>query len=109
MTAVALSLLTTGYHMIERFAERMDWLTLLGREDSIPVFASNPSLNLVLRILQFRIMTITAPQRANAICEIINREFASTDSKWVKESRAMWLGTALIYFEAVVPPRTLLR
>lgn len=109
VTAVAVSLLTAGFDAIERFAERMDWLTLLGRQDGSPVFASNPSLNFVLRMLQFRIMSITAPQRANAICEIIDREFASSDSKWVKESRAMWLSTALIYFEAVVPPRTLLR
>lgn len=109
VTAVTVSLLTAGFDAFETFAERMDWVTLMGREDGSRVFASNPSLNFFLRLLQFRIMAIIGPLRANAICEIIDREFASTDAKWAKEFRAIWLSTALIYFQAAVPPRTLLR
>lgn len=109
VTAITVSLLTQGFDKIEQFADRLDWLTLFGRKEGSTVFADNAALNFILRLLQFRIISITAPKRANAICEIIDREFAAADSKWVKESRAMWLSTALIYFQAEVPPRTRLR
>lgn len=109
VTAVAISLLTQGFDKIEQFAERMDWLTLIGRKEGSMVFAANPALNFILRLIQFRIMSVTTPKRASEICEIVDREFAASNSKWVKESRAMWLSTALVYFEASVPPRTLLR
>lgn len=109
VSAIVVSLLTQGFDKLEQFADRLDWLTLFGRKEGGAVFAGNAALNFILRLLQFRIMSITAPQRANEICEIIDRESATTDSKWVKESRAMWLSTALIYFQAKVPPRTRLR
>lgn len=109
VTAVAVSLVTTGAEQIERFAERMDWLTLMGRKGGQPLFEGNPSVNIILRLLQFRIMTATSPEHANELCEIVDQEFAVLDSKSAKESRAMWLSTVLIYFQGMVHPHNLLR
>jgi hypothetical protein len=64
-------------------------------------------VNLLLRLLQFRILVERSPDDVDWLCKAIDDETAHLDGKMKISSRVMWTSQAMIFYQAKIHPKTL--
>ena len=108
VSSVALGLGRAPLSASPQIADQFFWLTAFGHENGKMVFPKNPFLNLLLRLLQFRILVERSPGDVDWLCKAIDDETAQLEKEIKTSSRIMWTSQAMIFYQAKIRPKTLI-
>jgi len=109
VTAVTIGLQSAPAESMRTIADQLSWLSMLGREPGTKIFKKNHFLNVLLRLLQFRIVTERTPVDVDTLCLTIDGEITELKDESGSHLRLMWVMTAVGYLQANIRPDLLLR
>jgi len=109
VAATVINLVQAPLDISVRLADQFFWLTSIGRVNGEMAFSKNCSINLMLRLLQFRISVEKSPDDIDWLCEAVDNETQSFDANDKKLIRLMWTSQVLIFYQANVNSSTLIR
>ena len=107
LTSVAIGLGSAPLDASAQIADHFSWLTAFGHKNGKMIFPKNPFLNLLLRLLQFRIVVEKSPEDVDWLCEAIDNETANLDKEMKSHSRVMWTMQAMVFYQAKIRAQTL--
>lgn len=103
------SLLTSPENVWKSIAHELSWLIYIGLDSKQAPFPENIFVNVMFRMLQFRIALQVEPKTASKIAEAWNKETTPHDPKesFLLE-RYLLCTHILIHYEVEIPPKQLL-